>query len=768
MLRIGRFCAPCQHWCKITAQTGPCVRCGHLAAINRNELCRLCLLTIRTIDKTWLATRENRCCTQQFLLLDNLPLPIARALDREPSTPHTFPSRNPWWVSAALGAVIADDPSICPPLPPDQLLLVQPRREFTEELASRIADRTRRQFPEIDAAVEDYASASRSRPWCTNLRRLTGLILAAAHADGLMHVPAHWLQPLPLGSSIGAVLQRLSLLSVDATVTGAYPTSPPRRARPRPVQRQAVSCRDCESWGMTPLCEACDEWAKTHPLGQCGRCRRHDIAVGEHQGTLVCRSCLVIARYGPYGDGATWAAGRDPGITQLTLGGKLAPRLHTRAGWLGYRPGNWKSNDLKRARAQAVTEESAHLVRAGQLMLFSAQRDWTPVAHRSSLPALTPAAQYVIDDIDRMAREYTWNPESLSAVKRTLRILLSWLGAESPILEDDVRALQQDYPAATTARVLLILAEHHLLVRSADAEKTANQRWVETQIDALGDSAFTAELRTWIRVMRGEGRRRRHPRSWEVIHNYLQAVLPTLRSWNQDLASLREATPGHVQAALQGLNGTSAQGVRTGLRSIFVALRQQRVVFRDPTRAVRLGSVVTLPTALHDDQLRGLIERGRSPLEQAILALVAIHAVHVRDLRSLALDDIDFARSTITIVRPPSSTRVVHLDALTARLLADWLRERNRRWPATDNERVFITANGAFSIQRPPVSTSMINAIFRRLDLTPRQVRIDRILYEAGVTADPVHLMQVFGISVATAVRYVHAAHPERSGPPKR
>ncbi|WP_174315580.1 hypothetical protein [Streptomyces sp. CB01881] len=38
----------------------------------------------------------------------------------------------------------------------------------------------------------------------------------------------------------------------------------------------------------------------------------------------------------------------------------------------------------------------------------------------------------------------------------------------------------------------------------------------------------------------------------------------------------------------------------------------------------------------------------------------------------------------------------------------------------------------------------------------------DRILDEARHTGDPVHLMHLFGISVATTVAYASAAHPER------
>jgi len=46
----------------------------------------------------------------------------------------------------------------------------------------------------------------------------------------------------------------------------------------------------------------------------------------------------------------------------------------------------------------------------------------------------------------------------------------------------------------------------------------------------------------------------------------------------------------------------------------------------------------------------------------------------------------------------------------------------------------------------------LLNRVFER----------HRILDEARHTADPVHLMRVFGISDTTAMKYVYAAHPER------
>ena len=55
-----------------------------------------------------------------------------------------------------------------------------------------------------------------------------------------------------------------------------------------------------------------------------------------------------------------------------------------------------------------------------------------------------------------------------------------------------------------------------------------------------------------------------------------------------------------------------------------------------------------------------------------------------------------------------------------------------------------------------------MDATFAKLGLSPSKLRQDRILDEARHTADPVHLMRVFGLSAKPAMNYVQAAHPER------
>jgi hypothetical protein len=80
----------------------------------------------------------------------------------------------------------------------------------------------------------------------------------------------------------------------------------------------------------------------------------------------------------------------------------------------------------------------------------------------------------------------------------------------------------------------------------------------------------------------------------------------------------------------------------------------------------------------------------------------------------------------------------------------------------TANPHLLITRVTASDKDQLPVAHSAIEAIFTPLGLSPGKLRCDRILDEARHTADPVHLMTVFGITAKTAMTYVQAAHPER------
>jgi hypothetical protein len=147
-------------------------------------------------------------------------------------------------------------------------------------------------------------------------------------------------------------------------------------------------------------------------------------------------------------------------------------------------------------------------------------------------------------------------------------------------------------------------------------------------------------------------------------------------------------------------------------------------------------------------------------LAKFVVALIAVHGLGKRETRHLLLADLDLPGGRLTIRRDLRHT--VYLDELTHTLAIAWLRERHRRWSLTANTHLLVSQQTAVDDRLPPVSAMVMNEIFRPLGLSPSKLRQDRILDEARHTADPVLLMRVFGIAAETAMKYIHAAHPER------
>jgi hypothetical protein len=95
-------------------------------------------------------------------------------------------------------------------------------------------------------------------------------------------------------------------------------------------------------------------------------------------------------------------------------------------------------------------------------------------------------------------------------------------------------------------------------------------------------------------------------------------------------------------------------------------------------------------------------------------------------------------------------------------LAKEMLCERHRRWPLSTNPYLLVSATTAMHPDNPPISFSGFQPICQRTGLNATQLRRDRILDEAHHTADPVHLMRLFGISSMTALEFVRAAHPDK------
>lgn len=191
---------------------------------------------------------------------------------------------------------------------------------------------------------------------------------------------------------------------------------------------------------------------------------------------------------------------------------------------------------------------------------------------------------------------------------------------------------------------------------------------------------------------------------------------------------------------------------------MFGRLQRENRIFVDPARGLVGRYAHRVPQSLPSGQLRAAFEATHSPRDRLILALVAVHALGVKEIQQLSIDDIDLAGGTIAIARR-SGRHTLTLDEAVHRLIQHWLDHRHRRWPRTQNRHLFVSRNTAL---RPDQAMSPygLTTVFREVGISASKLRADRIYDEAIHTADPVVLMKVFGIRVTSAVRYVRAAHP--------
>ena len=485
----------------------------------------------------------------------------------------------------------------------------------------------------------------------------------------------------------------------------------------------------------------------------------------------LCRPCLLIIRTEDPG----WVLTQLPG-RPLQLGFLLPGVRLPRASSL-LLPANRKDKLLQQTLGDVVATKdkwqwlaarqpaqpiSPHLIDPAQAVLFDASRDWSclSVGALDQLPSLTPAAAAIVGELDQQARACGWTSASRNNATKTLRILLAWIGADAPIREADIRALA-GRRSTTIRRVLQFMTEKDMVTPDPSRQGDPAERAVHQRISALPDG-IAADMRRWVQVLRGAGRRPHPQFPFTTIRSYLNCLSPVLASWAGQVTSLREITSGDIQAALDDQPPVTARNLLSALHSLFRALKQERVIFRDPARGISLTAIRRLPAPIPAGQLRGLIDRAGAPMARLVVALIAIHALGKQETARLLLADLDLPAGRLLTRHADHLSRTVYLDELTHALATEWTRERHRLWPLTANPHLLITRVTAADQTQPPIAHTVTEAIFGPLGLSPGQLRRDRILDEASHTADPVHLMRVFGIGAKTAMTYVQAAHPER------
>ncbi|WP_127357494.1 site-specific integrase [Actinacidiphila soli] len=700
---------------------------------------------IRTFDAEWIADPVAGRPCQLALILPGVRPPTSQPIDRPQKGRPRDASRPRSWLDRQRieTAEPSDDPCVCPPAVCGQLLLFRPRRQLAQEHVRRIRDRDLADYDHLQAiAVAKAAELGFSKAWWRAACWMIRLALAVRDADGEDLVAEEVLDDLPRSqTAVADILREAGLLR------------PRRRRRPVIPPKPHRSCRHCDCWGFRSVCSGCNSWSTwpgRHPVGDCRRCGRRGVPLLDG----ICRACcLHIDHRGPKARKETW--------TQLWFGGDLAPRLAIRPGAPGYPAPPDKARQRAAAARPPTPPFSPHLVNPAQTVLFDARRDWTCIAvgELDLLPFITPGAEALLDGFRDQAIRQGWDEQVRRLAARSLRILLARIGADAPIHEADIRSLPADRPGTSARRILQFLTRRGLVIPDPARQVDIHHRAIDQRIQNFPEP-IADELRRWVLVLRGEGRRGHPAMPFETIRKYLGYLYPVLTAWAARVTSLREITKNDVQDALKQRPGSTGRDLLSALRSLFQALKQERVIFRDPTRSVSLSTPERLPVPIPTDRLRGLIDRANGPMAKLVVALVAIHGLGRRETRYLLLTDLDLSHGRLTVQRDLKHT--VYLDELTHTLAADWLRERHRRWPLTANPYLLVSKQTVADDRLPPVSTMVINDIFRPLGLSPSKLRQDRILDEARHTADPVHLMRVFGIAAETAMKYIYAAHPER------
>jgi hypothetical protein len=507
------------------------------------------------------------------------------------------------------------------------------------------------------------------------------------------------------------------------------------------------SCRDCLAWGVTRRrdwrCEGCHGWHRRFGLGEpCPSC--HRLVVLNARG--FCRLCTRQATRTrePHQSVDVVEANRDG--QQLFLA------------------------DLFRAkRPEEPTKATArhgwplhYPVPHRQLILFEAQRDL--LAGRKDrlplapLPDLMQALEQVTHD---HAAKHGWTPAYVDTTRHSLQILLALQDTPgAPISYTEAQLLSQ-LPSRSVQPIVEILDRVGML--SDDRPAPLENIYAE-QTAGLPEP-MASELRTWFLVLRDGSTvaPRSQPRTHATVRNYLAAVAPVLHRWHADgHTSLREITRDDLLAALP-THGHLRRQTISALRSLFRLLKARRIVFLNPTARLSAGPVVTnQPLPMNLEILREAVHSSQ-PDRAALATLLAFHAPRVQDLRRLQLIDVVDGRLTLP-------THSVLLAAPVKDRLRAWLDERGRRWPNTINPHLFV--NRYTAVREGPVSRAWT---LSALGLPANELRNDRILHEAIATEGDIRrLCDLFGISVNTALRYLHSPEqpadpePERSSANRR
>ena len=383
-----------------------------------------------------------------------------------------------------------------------------------------------------------------------------------------------------------------------------------------------------------------------------------------------------------------------------------------------------------------------------QPRLFEVRRDFARFKESDDTDLGNPWLTWAIYEAYRRGEARGWTRRMCLDVRRGLVIVLAGHAAGDKVYYTEIfpalRAL-----SISVERVGEVLEEMGVLV---DDRPSSFEGWLERKLDGL-TPGIRDGVENWLRTMRDGGPRSK-AQNIASVWNHMNHLRPTLLAWSARYDHLREVTRHDVIAVLAELHGSRRGNVLGSLRSLFAFSKKKGVIFRNPTRGLKVGQhPYGIAQPLDQVEVDQAVASADTPVARLVLVLAAVHAARRSAMIALRLDEVDLGNRRLTI-----AGRVHPLDELTRQILLEWLQYRRARWPCTANQHLIVnqmSANGT-----GPVSTIYFaKTALRGQAATLERLRVDRQLQEALAHGpDPLHLAAVFGLDPKTAIRYAEDA----------
>lgn len=494
------------------------------------------------------------------------------------------------------------------------------------------------------------------------------------------------------------------------------------------------SCRGCLAWGVYRAhnwhCWSCRWWSTHYPLGDCTYCER-STRIGE-QG--ACRLCLDQARMVQEPGRALHLADANKHGQQMSFANMRQQRLKAPRAELEPRPSRREPIEFRPPTWQ-------------QLPLFEQAHDPAVVRERA-LVADSELIRYCGHVVRDHAAKHGWSKRQTNDVIRSLRIVQVLQDTPTAMINaSDV--LQLSRYDGNVSSTLEVLAAAGLLV---DDRISHVERYFAGKTAQLPEP-MKAQLEVWLEVMVGGSSQtpRRRARDPQTTRIHILGITPILQAWAEaGHQSLAEITPAQVVAALPE-SGSRRNFAEYGLRSLFTVLKGRKLIFTNPTLAMRSTPVnTTVPLPLDSEAVRRALN-SPDPATALAVALVAFHALTAKQIQELKLTDIVDARLAL-------DGRDIPLAAPVVVRLTAWLDHRAATWPGSINPHLFVGIRSA-----PRLGPVGKQFPWTKTDLRPQALREDRILQEIHANGGDIRrICDLFGLSVEGAQRYaITVAHPD-------